>query len=40
MYMYVVLDMKAIDRSATGNHDHLKQYMVNFNPIDLDYIVR
>ena len=23
-----------MDRSATVNHDHLYQYMVNFNPID------
>ena len=23
-----------MDRSTTVNHDHLKQYMVNFNPID------
>jgi len=26
-----------MDSSTTVNHDHL--YMVNFNPIDLDYIV-
>ena len=25
---------------ATVNHDHLQQYMVNFNPIDKDYFVR
>jgi len=24
----------SMDRSATVNHDHLSQYMVNFNPID------
>jgi len=29
-----------IDRSVTVNHDHLKQYMVKFNPIDYDYFVR
>jgi len=29
-----------MDRSATVNHDHLQQYMVNFNPIHSDYIVR
>ena len=29
---------REMDRSATVNHDHLKQYMVNFNPIDQDYI--
>ena len=27
-------------RSAAVNHDHLLQYMVNFNPIDKDYILR
>ena len=31
---------EVIDRSATVNHDHLYQYMVNFNPIGNDYIVR
>jgi len=29
-----------IDRSADVNHYHLYQYMVNFNPIDYNYIVR
>ena len=29
-----------MDRSTTVNHDHLLQYMVNFNPIGWDYIVR
>ena len=29
-----------MDRSATVNHDPLKQYMVNVNPMNLDYIVR
>jgi len=24
----------SMDRSATVNHDNLKQYIVNFNPID------
>jgi len=28
----------SMDISATVNHDHLKQYMVNFNPIDKDYM--
>ena len=28
-----------MDSSATVNHDHLKLYMVNFNPVDKDYIV-
>jgi len=29
-----------MDSSTTVNHDHLQQYMVNFNPMDLGYIVR
>jgi len=28
-----------MDSSATVNHDHLLQYMVNFNPIDKDIIL-
>jgi len=28
-----------MDSSTTVNHDHLELYMVNFIPIDLDYIV-
>jgi len=27
-----------MDSSATVNHDHLHQYMVNFNPVENDYI--
>ena len=29
-----------MDRSATVTHDHLLQYMVNFNSMDSGYIVR
>ena len=32
-------DWMIMHRSATVNHDHLLQYMVNFNAIDKDYIV-
>jgi len=28
------------DSQSSVNHDHLKQYIVNLNPIDYDYIVR
>ena len=29
-----------MDRSATVNHDHLQQYMVDVNSLDLNYIAR
>ena len=29
-----------MDSSTTVNHDHLYQYMVNFNPMDYGFIVR
>ena len=28
-----------MDSSTTVNHDHVYLYMVNFNPVDYDYIV-
>jgi len=29
--------LQIMDRITTVNYDHLKQYMVSFNPIDKDY---
>jgi len=29
-----------MDSSTTVSHDHLKQYMVNFNPMDYWYTVK
>jgi len=29
-----------MDSPQTVDHDHLLQYMVSFNPMDLGYIVR
>ena len=37
---FLLLEPWRMDSSTTVNHDHLKPYMVCFNPLDKRYIVR